>query len=130
LDDFRHIREQSSRLLTVTDSAHLPSVATQDWDISNPSRHRSVVRIAHWIHATSFMGLVVDGIGILLAHPRFYWGETGRVGTPSLLDLRLLLMLGGPSGRARYLHSESAGVGVLFDGLDLPDAFHPQTFLA
>jgi hypothetical protein len=76
------------------------------------------------------MGLVVDGIGILLAHPRFYWGETGRVGTPSLLDLRLLLMLGGPSGRARYLHSESAGVGVLFDGLDLPDAFHPQTFLA
>jgi hypothetical protein len=56
---------------------------------------------------------VISGIGILLAHPRFYWGETGGVGTPSLFDLPLPFMLGGPSGWGRYLHFQSAWVCVL-----------------
>src|SRR5260370_31791230 len=50
-------------------------------------RHSAVVRITHWITAASFIALLVSGIAILIAHPRLYWGETGGVGTPSLIDL-------------------------------------------
>jgi len=76
-------------------------------------RHSALVRITHWINAISFVGLVVSGIGILLSHPRFYWGETGGLGTTSILDLPLPFMLGGPSGWGRYLHFESAWLCVL-----------------
>jgi len=72
-----------------------------------------MVRVTHWVHALSFLGLVVSGVGILLAHPRFYWGETGGIGTPSLFDLPLPFMLGGPSGWGRYLHFQSAWLCVL-----------------
>ena len=75
--------------------------------------HTALVRITHWINALSFIGLLVSGIGILLAHPRFYWGETGGLGTPSLFDLPLPFMLGGPSGWGRYLHFQSAWLCVL-----------------
>ena len=76
-------------------------------------RHSVLVRITHWINALSFVGLVVSGIGIVLAHPRFYWGETGGLGTPSLFDLPLPFLLGGPSGWGRYLHFQSAWLCVL-----------------
>jgi len=55
----------------------------------------------------------VSGIAILLAHPRLYWGETGSVGTPSLLDLPLPFMLTGQSGWGRYLHFLAAWICVL-----------------
>ena len=71
------------------------------------------MRITHWINALSFTGLVISGVGILLAHPRFYWGETGGLGAPSLFDLPLPFMLGGPSGWGRYLHFQSAWLCVL-----------------
>jgi len=71
------------------------------------------VRITHWINTVSFFGLFVSGVAILLAHPRFYWGETGAVGTPSLIDLPLPFMTGGPSGWGRNLHFLSAWVCVL-----------------
>jgi len=80
---------------------------------AEPRRHSLMVRVTHWIYSLSFIGLVVSGIGILLAHPRFYWGETGALGTPSVLDLPLPFMLGGPSGWGRYLHFLSAWVCVL-----------------
>ena len=76
-------------------------------------RHSALVRVTHWINSISFVGLLVSGIGILLAHPRFYWGETGGVGAPSLFDLPLPFMLGGPSGWGRYLHFQSAWLCVL-----------------
>jgi thiosulfate reductase cytochrome b subunit len=63
--------------------------------------------------ALSFFGLVVSGFAIILAHPRFYWGETGGLGTPSLFDLPLPTMLGGPSGWGRSLHFQSAWLAVL-----------------
>ena len=81
--------------------------------IPDSERHAAVVRITHWISALSFFGLLVSGFAILLAHPRFYWGEAGAVGTPSLLDLPLPFMKGGPSGWGRNLHFLSAWVGVL-----------------
>jgi len=71
------------------------------------------VRATHWLTAASFLGLAVSGVAILLAHPRLYWGETGAVGTPSLIDLPLPFMLTGQSGWGRYLHFLSAWIAVL-----------------
>jgi len=60
----------------------------------------------------SFFALVVSGIAILLAHPRFYWGETGSVGAPSLIDLPLPFVLTGQTGWGRSLHFLSAWICV------------------
>jgi len=76
-------------------------------------KHSAVVRVTHWITAISFLGLLVSGIAILLAHPRLYWGETGAVGTDSLIDLPLPFVLTGQSGWGRYLHFLSAWVSLL-----------------
>ncbi len=94
-------------------SAYLPAVALRDSAVLDVPRHSVLVRITHWINAASFIALVVSGTGILLSHPRFYWGETGGVGSPSLFDLPLPFMLGGPSGWGRYLHFLAAWVCVL-----------------
>jgi thiosulfate reductase cytochrome b subunit len=75
-------------------------------------RHSVLVRITHWINAMAFVGLVVSGIAILLAHPRLYWGETGALDSPSLIDLPLPFVF-GQSGWGRYLHFLSAWVSVL-----------------
>jgi thiosulfate reductase cytochrome b subunit len=79
-------------------------------------RHSPLVRITHWLTAGSFIALAVSGVAILLAHPRLYWGETGAVGTPSLIDLPLPFMLTGQSGWGRYLHFLSAWIAV-FTGI-------------
>jgi len=81
--------------------------------VVRPVPHNAVVRATHWVNALSFLGLLVSGIAILLAHPRLYWGETGSVATPSLVDLPLPFMLTGQSGWGRYLHFLSAWVCVL-----------------
>jgi len=94
-------------------SAYLSGIATGRLDSLDSPRHSAVVRITHWINTLSFFGLLVSGVAILLAHPRFYWGETGAVGTPSLIDLPLPFMTGGPSGWGRNLHFLSAWVCVL-----------------
>jgi thiosulfate reductase cytochrome b subunit len=93
--------------------AHVRELPIRDSVVSEAPRHSAVVRITHWIAALSLVGLVISGIAILLAHPRFYWGETGAVGTPSLFDLPLPFMLDGQSGWGRYLHFLSAWVCVL-----------------
>lgn len=94
-------------------SAYLPSLETRISDSLASPRHSGVVRVTHWINTLSFFGLLVSGFAILLAHPRFYWGETGALGTPALFDLPLPFMRGGPSGWGRNLHFLSAWVGVL-----------------
>jgi thiosulfate reductase cytochrome b subunit len=76
-------------------------------------RHSALVRVTHWLTTASFVALAVSGVAILLAHPRLYWGETGAVGTPSLIDLPLPFMLTGQSGWGRYLHFLSAWMLVL-----------------
>jgi thiosulfate reductase cytochrome b subunit len=81
------------------------------------ARHGLVVRVTHWINAIGTLALIVSGIAILLAHPRLYWGETGAVGTPSLIDLPIPFVF-GHSGWGRYLHFLAAwicvGTGVLY----------------
>jgi thiosulfate reductase cytochrome b subunit len=101
--------------MAMAESAYLPGLPTRISDILDSPRHSAVVRITHWINTLSFFGLLVSGFAILLAHPRFYWGEAGGVGTPSLIDLPLPFMKGGPSGWGRNLHFLSAWVCV-FNG--------------
>ena len=76
-------------------------------------RHSALVRLTHWLTAGNFVALVVSGVAILLAHPRLYWGETGALGTPSLVDLPLPMILTGQSGWGRYLHFLSAWICVI-----------------
>jgi thiosulfate reductase cytochrome b subunit len=97
----------------MADSLFIPALAARQSEPRPLPRHSALVRVTHWINAVSFIGLVVSGIGIILAHPRFYWGETGGLGTPYLFHLALPFMLGGPSGWGRYLHFQSAWLCVL-----------------
>ena len=66
-------------------------------------RHLAVVRITHGAVVLSVLGLLVSGIGILVSHPRLYWGETGSVGTESLIDLPIPFII-GPSVWNRPIH--------------------------
>lgn len=75
-------------------------------------RHSLVVRLTHWINAIASFALIVSGVAILLAHPRLYWGETGAVGGPSLIDLPIPFIF-GHSGWGRYLHFLAAWVGTI-----------------
>ena len=97
----------------MADFAYVPGLAISTSEVRNAPRHSALVRITHWIFSVSFFGLVVSGFAILLSHPHFYWGETGGIGTPSLFDLPLPTMLGGPSGWGRSLHFLSAWIAVL-----------------
>jgi thiosulfate reductase cytochrome b subunit len=96
----------------MAETAYLPGLAIRDLDSPDSPRHSAVVRITHWITALSFVGLLYSGVAILIAHPRLYWGDTGAVGTPSLIDLPIPFMI-GHSGWGRYLHFLSAWVCVL-----------------
>jgi thiosulfate reductase cytochrome b subunit len=86
---------------------------TLQQDSRDLQRHSVVVRLTHWITTISVVGLLVSGIAILLAHPRLYWGETGALGEPSLIDLPLPFVLVGQSGWGRSLHFLSAWVSVV-----------------
>lgn len=67
------------------------------------SRHSVIVRFTHWTVVLSVIGLLVTGIGILISHPRLYWGETGSIGTESLVDLPIPFTI-GPSVWNRPFH--------------------------
>jgi thiosulfate reductase cytochrome b subunit len=75
-------------------------------------RHSAIVRITHWVMVLSVIGLFVSGTGILISHPRLYWGETGAVGAPSLVDLPLPFII-GPSVWNRPIHFYFAWMLVL-----------------
>jgi thiosulfate reductase cytochrome b subunit len=66
-------------------------------------RHLVAVRVTHWLFAIGVLGLIASGSGILISHPRLYWGETGGVGSPSLVDLPLPMII-GPSVWNRPIH--------------------------
>ena len=90
-------------------------------------RHSAVVRVTHWITTLCFLALLVSGVEIVISHPRFYWGETGNVLTPSLFELPIPasrssvptgygFVLPDQNGWSRYLHFQAAWVAV-FTGL-------------
>jgi thiosulfate reductase cytochrome b subunit len=79
------------------------------------NRYSFAVRCTHWIFACAFFVLVFSSLPILIAHPRFYWGETGALGTHPLFVLPLPLWV-GRSGWGRSLHFLAAWV-ALFAGI-------------
>jgi thiosulfate reductase cytochrome b subunit len=78
----------------------------------NRMRHKALVRATHWINALSFLALTVSGAAILIAHPRFYWGETGYFDTPAAFELPLKVDL-DQTGWGRNLHFLAAWIAVL-----------------
>jgi thiosulfate reductase cytochrome b subunit len=75
-------------------------------------RHTLLVRATHWINFLSFLALAVSGIAILMAHPRFYWGEAGYFDTPAAFELPLRVNL-DQTGWGRDLHFLAAWIAVL-----------------
>jgi thiosulfate reductase cytochrome b subunit len=75
-------------------------------------RHSVLVRATHWINFLSFLALAVSGVAILLAHPRFYWGESGYFDTPAAFELPLALDL-DQTGWGRSLHFLAAWIAVI-----------------
>jgi thiosulfate reductase cytochrome b subunit len=75
-------------------------------------RHKALVRATHWINALSFVALTVSGAAILVAHPRFYWGETGYFDTPAAFELPLKVNL-DQTGWGRNVHFFAAWIAVL-----------------
>src|SRR5260370_25050151 len=80
---------------------------------TNAPRHSALVRITHWLTTVCVLALLLSGIEILISHPRFYWGETGNVMTPSLFDLPI------PASRPWYTQAtgsccqtKTAGAGI------------------
>lgn len=94
-------------------STYIPEVAVEANQAEFAHSPPLLVRLTHWTFTLSFFGLVVSGFAIILAHPHFYWGETGNLLTPPLFSLPLPTMLGGPSGWGRSLHFQSAWLAVL-----------------
>src|SRR3954447_8920988 len=91
-----------------------------------PVRHTPLVRVTHWIATACFLALLVSGTEIVISHPRFYWGETGNVMTPSLFDIRIRascscvntgygFVLPDQNGWSRSLHFQTAWP-LLFTG--------------
>ncbi|MGA9390352.1 MAG: cytochrome b/b6 domain-containing protein [Candidatus Sulfotelmatobacter sp.] len=108
----------------MSDSAFVPSAVAEVPATTAASRHSVLVRITHWITTLCFLALLVSGIEIVISHPRFYWGETGNVLTPTLFKLpipssRNLVPTGygyvlrDQNGWSRYLHFQAAWVVVL-----------------
>jgi thiosulfate reductase cytochrome b subunit len=88
---------------TLHPRAPAPAIEAAAAQPGETPRHIAIVRVTHWIMAASVLGLIVRGGGILISHPRLYWGETGAVGTPSLVDLPLPFII-GPSVWNRPIH--------------------------
>jgi len=101
----------------MAESAAVPILHLEHARAREKPRHSALVRVTHWTSAVSFLVLVLSGVVILLAHPRLYWGETGALGGPSLVDLPLPFVLEPPiRGPGRFLHFLAAWVTV-FTGL-------------
>jgi thiosulfate reductase cytochrome b subunit len=75
-------------------------------------RRLLIVRVTHWLAVLGVLGLLVSGAGILISHPRLYWGETGGIGAESLIDLPIPFII-GPSVWNRPIHFFFAWILVL-----------------
>jgi thiosulfate reductase cytochrome b subunit len=106
------------------DSLSIPTSASALPATTVTSRHSALVRVTHWITTLCFFALLVSGIELVISHPRFYWGETGNVLTPTLFKIpipssRALVPTGykyvlpDQNGWSRYLHFQSAWILVL-----------------
>src|SRR5437762_2610624 len=96
-------------------------------DRTDTPRHTALVRLTHWLTTLCFLALLVTGLEIVVSHPRFYWGESGNVLTPTLFSLPIPssratvptgygYVLPDQNGWSRYLHFEAAWV-LVFTGV-------------
>jgi len=101
-----------------------PQMAASAPTSGSVPRHAPLVRATHWITAAAFAALLVTGVGILISHPRFYWGETGNARMTPLFQFPIPAsrasvptgygyVLPDANGWGRYLHFQSAWVAVL-----------------
>lgn len=83
-----------------------------------------MVRVTHWLTFVASLALLVTGLGIVVSHPRFYWGEVGNVNTRPLFTIPIPAsratvptgyhtMMPDMNGWGRYLHFEAAWLLVL-----------------
>jgi len=90
-------------------------------------RHTALVRVTHWLAVISFFALLISGAGIVVSHPRFYWGETGNVNMSPLFTIPIpasrdtvptgyAYLMPDANGWGRYLHFQAAWL-VVFTGL-------------
>lgn len=73
--------------------------------------HSGVVRATHWLLTVSVFCLLISGTAILIAHPRFYWGETGTFSMPAWLEIPMSPIYEN-TGWGRHLHFLAAWVFV------------------
>ncbi len=110
-------------ILQMADSVAGVTSASAVADTILPPRHPALVRVTHWLITLSFLALLLSGVEILISHPRFYWGETGNVGTRPLFTLPIPAsratvptgygyVLPDQNGWSRYLHFQSAWLAV------------------
>ena len=101
-------------------------------------RHSFFVRVTHWLMTFAFLALLVSGLELVVSHPRFYWGETGNVNTPTLFKIPIPssretvpsgygYVLPDQNGWSRYLHFQSAWVLVLTGSLYVAAGFLGDT---
>jgi thiosulfate reductase cytochrome b subunit len=113
-----------SESVPVTLGASVPGSASAVSAAKVTSRHSALVRFTHWITTLCFLALLVSGIEIVISHPRFYWGETGNLGTTPLFKLHIPssrgkvptgygYVLPDQNGWSRYLHFQAAWIVVL-----------------
>jgi thiosulfate reductase cytochrome b subunit len=106
------------------DTASIPVPASVAPAATVTPRHSALIRITHWITTLCFFALLVTGVEIVISHPRFYWGETGNILTPTLFKIpipssRALVPTGykyvlpDQNGWSRYLHFQAAWLLVL-----------------
>jgi thiosulfate reductase cytochrome b subunit len=70
-----------------------------------------MVRVTHAINAMAFAALLISGGAILVAHPRFYWGESGYFQMPAAFELPLAVDT-DHTGWGRSLHFLAAWIVV------------------
>ena len=106
------------------DATWVPSRAATVSAPTTAPRHSAVVRVTHWISTLCFFALLVSGLEIVVSHPRFYWGETGNMGTPPLFHLPIpasrstvatgySFVMPDQNGWSRSLHFQAAWAAVL-----------------
>jgi thiosulfate reductase cytochrome b subunit len=103
---------QASELLRGWELRYEPGTGVLLSETREAPRRLLVVRITHWIAVLGVLISLFSGIGILISHPRLYWGETGSIATESLIDLPIHFII-GPSIWNRPIHFLSAWILVL-----------------